>query len=352
MLPSLLVAAAVAAPAAPVPADTVPNLTGPAPRVVAAKADPNGQVWITANVYEKRKFKQTYVTIENGKQVTKQQEVEQMVSNYVRKQIGDFGGKFATAGGTPLTPEQATRRVKDGATLLVTADGKPVDKGWLKAVSPDTVVMTAEGLAEAHFVHGYAPFPTTAAPRLAVLAADAKGEVRLPVNPNGGNAGQVYYDDFNGGRVLRGKIGLNGGFDVVEGGPAQSATPPGPDGKKALADVTFDAYDATGKLVGRSEALARLKAGGLVVIAGDNRFPDPDYLKGFRDDVLVLTSGELVFPPGVPNPYDRPAAKPAAGAAPAKPGVAQPLPAPPVQRIVPIQLNPGVIKQLQIQIDK
>ena len=127
MLPSLLVAAAVTAPAAPIPKDTVPNATGPAPRIVAVKADTTGAVWITANVYEKRKVQQQFMVNENGKNVLKQQEVEQMISNYVHKTIADFGGKFTTADGTSLTTEEATRRVKDGATLLITADGKPVD---------------------------------------------------------------------------------------------------------------------------------------------------------------------------------------------------------------------------------
>ena len=58
MLPSLLVAAAVTAPAAPVPRDAVPNTTGPAPRVVAVKADGSGAVWITAQIAEKRKMMQ------------------------------------------------------------------------------------------------------------------------------------------------------------------------------------------------------------------------------------------------------------------------------------------------------
>jgi hypothetical protein len=357
MLPSLLVAAAVTAPGAPVPKDTVPNPTGPAPRVVAVKADAAGAVWITAHVYEKRKVKQSYVTVENGKQVVKTQDVEQLTSNYVRKTLGDFGGKFATADGTPISTEDATRRVKDGATLLITADGKPVSPGWLKAVRGDTVVMTAEGLAEAHFQYGAAPLPTTAAPRLAMLGTDEKGEVRLPVNPNGASAGgPVYYDNFEGrgGRIIKGRaIMLQGDVAYIDGGAAAppSTTPPGPDGKKALADIKFDAYDVDGKLIPRGEALNRLKAGGLVVLAGDNRFPDPEHLKAFRDDLLVIVSGELVFPAGTPNPYDYRVNKPAAAppAAGGKPGLIAP--APPVQA-VPLPAigvaKPAIIKRVQI----
>lgn len=352
MLSSLLVAAAVTAPAAPVPKDALPNTTGPAPRVVAVKADAGGTVWITANVYEKQKVQQQFAVTENGKQVIKTQEVEQTVSSHVHKQLADFGGKFALADGTPLGAEDATRRVKGGATLLVTADGKPVDKGWLRAVADDTVIMTAEGLGEAHFVHGYAPYPMTAAPRLAMLGTDDKGQVRLPVNVNGGaGTGRVYYGDINGRFGGRGQIMIQNEVLWVDSSAVTqpSATPAGPDGKKALADLQFDAYDATGKLVSRTAALERLKAGGLVVIAGDNRFPDESYLKAFRGDLLVLASQELVFPPGMPNPYDRAVAK-AAAAPPAK--AVAPADGIPLRVAPAIQLNPAVIKQVQIQIGK
>ena len=336
MLPSLLVAAAVTAPAAPIPRDTDPNTSGPAPRVVAVKADGSGIVWITAQVYEKRKVPQQFFVVENGKQVLKQQEVEQMVSNYIRKSIADFGGKFTTADGTALTAEEATKRVKEGATLLVTADGKPISKGWLRAVGDDTVVMTAEGLAQAHFQYGAAPMPMTAAPRMAKFCADETGAVKVAINPNGDsfNGGQIYYDDFGGGRAIRGRVVINGGD--WEGGyypPQPTAT--GPDNKKLLADVKFDAYDTSGKLVPRAEALKRLKAGGLVLLAGDNRFPDAEYLKAFRDDVLVLVSGEFVFPQGTPNPYDMPP-KPTAPAKAdnqAVPVLGVPLPAAPVNAV-------------------
>ncbi len=284
----------------------------------------------------------------------KQQEVEQMVNNYVHKSIGEFGGKFATAEGTPLTTEEATRRVKDGATLLVTADGKPVDKGWLKAVANDTVIMTAEGLAEAHFVHGNAPFPNTAGPRLTMLSTNEKGDVRLPVNPNGGAVnGPMYYNEFGGrgGRVIRGRVIVQNqiDFDGIDGVDAPSATitPADSDGKKALADVKFDAYDMTGKLIPRKQALERLKAGGLVVLAGDNRFPDEEYLKAFRGDLMVLVSGELVFQPGTPNPYDRPPTK----SGPEKPAQDTDKVAPPAVQTLPAIgiAKPAVIKQVQIK---
>jgi hypothetical protein len=210
-------------------------------------------VWVTAHVYQKVKVQQNFFVVENGKQVMKTQDVEQVTSQYVRKSIADFGGKFATADGTALTAEAATQRVKDGATLLVTADGKPVDAGWLRAVHGDTVVMTADGLGEAHFVCGHDPYPSTASPRLVLLAADDKGEVRVPVNQNP-NVNGVYY----GGKAqFRGNARIMIEGDVAFGGAPAAAdpgTPAGADGKKPLADLKFDAYDVSGKLVNKGEA--------------------------------------------------------------------------------------------------
>jgi hypothetical protein len=356
MLPSLLVAAAVTAPGAPIPRDATPNTTGPAPRVVAVRADGNGTVWITAQTWEKRKVVESYVTTENGKQAIKQREVERNVSNYINKSLAEFGTRFSTAEGAALSADDAVRRLKDGATLLVTADGKPVDRGWLAAVDRDTVVMQAEGLAHAHFQYnaynpGSSHLPTTAAPRLAMFRVDESGAVKVAVNPAGGDAsgGQVYYEDFGGARVIRGRAVVWQGDVAWDGAYApQGAAKPA---SKPLAEVKFDAYDTRGKLVPRSEALKRLKAGGLVLLAGDTRFPDESYLKAFREDVLVLVSGEFVFAQGTPNPYDMPAKGAGAPPGPGQPTPPLVKPAPAVGVALPavqLKIAPAVVKQAQV----
>jgi hypothetical protein len=345
MLPSLLVAAAVTAPAAPVPADAVPNPTGPAPRILAVQPDATGAVWITAHVYEKRTFQQQIMTVENGKQVMKQREVEQVVGNFVRKSIGDFGGKFQTADGLPLTTEQVVRRVKDGATVLISADGKPVSPSWLRSVASDTVIMLTDELGKAYFQFGNSPFlPTTASPRLVMLGTDETGNVRLPVNPNAQQVQGYYSGEFNG--RMRGRVVQP--INAVDVDTVPAPKPAGPDGKKTLEDIRFIAHDITGKIVPHAEAMARLKAGGLVLLAGDNRFPDPQYLHPFRnqDDLLIIVSHELVFPAGVANPYDvSPASQPTPKAE--APVEAPILPAPPIVRPLPRPImRPGVVRQV------
>ena len=314
-------------------------------------------VTISAQIWEKRKIQQRYVAFENGKQVIKQQEVDQNICTSINKPLSDFGAKFSTANGSPLSVEDATRLVRDGATLLVTADGKPIDKGWLRAVSGETVVMEAEGLAHAQFLYnpsnqGNSALPTTAAPRLAMLCADERGAVKVAVNANSGNAyaNQVYYDNIGGLRGVRGQaMMIRGGINIDSSAYGSIATPqPAPDGKKLLADVKFDAYDLTGKLVPKSEALKRLRSGGLVLLAGDNKVPDSNYLKAFRGDILVIASGDFVFPTGMPNPYDMAVKSTAAGAGPGKPGPAIALPGNGVVApVAPVRIVPALIRRAQ-----
>ena len=66
---------------------------------------------------------------------------------------------------------------------------------------------------------------------------------------------------------------------------------------KPLADVKFDAYDLTGKLDPQGGSpQSGSAAGGMVLVAGDNRLPDETYLKSFQRDIIVLVGPELVLP--------------------------------------------------------
>lgn len=294
MYPSLVLSAALIAPAAPIPRDTVPNATGPAPRVLALKADNGGSVRVIGTVYTKQTVTATQFVIEaNNQQVQKLVEYDTVTSQYVNKTLAEFNGKFATADGRPLSADEATSRVKAGATVLASSDGKPISPAWLQAVAPDTVVMVADGLSHMQIQYGGAPYPTTPAPRLAMLSATDKG-VLAQVTSQPGNTGAVYYDDMQWeGRGMRGgRIARFNGDGMYYGGQPSDAKVL----SKPLAEVKFDAYDLRGKLVPQREAMKRLAAGGMVLVAGDNRMPDETYLKGFRDDVLILVGNELVLP--------------------------------------------------------
>lgn len=291
MVPSLVLGTCLLAPAAPVPADTVPTPTGPAPQVAYLKADPGGEVWVTGFTLLKQKFNQTVVSVVNGKQEVKTVEREQVVQQHFRRQLTEVGGKITTAGGTELSPAAVARRLADGGVVLVSADGKPVEKGWLRAVRPETLVIAAEPLAGAAILAPNAAVPSTAAPRLVLLAADAEGRLNVAVGSTAG--GGVVYDEQIVGRA--GLVVLNGQVIQQRGG----YTPNAPVGvrNRPLDEVAFEAYELDGRVVPKDEARRRLKAGGLAVVAGDARLPDAEYLKLFRGDLLVLVSADLALPP-------------------------------------------------------
>jgi hypothetical protein len=178
--------------------------------------------------------------------------------------------------------------------MLASTDGKPVARAWLKAVAPDTVVMVAEGLTHAQVQWGNGELPQTPMPVLTMLGTNESGKVQVPCTSAPLNSTGVYYDDivFEGRGGLRRRAIRN--FDYVDGTSGHN-----PNARvvyKPLAEAKFDAYDLTGKLMPRSEALKRFAAGGMVLVAGDNRLPDETYLKGFHRDVIILVGSELVLP--------------------------------------------------------
>lgn len=326
MFASLVFGAALTAPAAPVPRDTVPTPTGPAPIIGALREVDDGRVLLTVNVPTKRKLVRKVAEIENGKRVEKQIEEEFTELVSVRKPLGEFEAKFSTVSGSELTAAAAAKRFKDWAPVLVSADGKPIDKGWLLGIDPDTIVITAESLVGASFMYGGAGLPTTAAPRLVLLATDMDGKLKLAYNPTGGaNDGQVFVGRGNiaFNQVMAQRANIN--FD---GAPATPNAPAAP--TKLLDEVKFDAYDLTGKVVSKEETLKRLKAGGLVLVAGDNRMPDAAYLKPFKGELLVLVSPELI---GVPNGVGAPGVRPG--------GLVRPLPVAPGAIIGPAIAAPA-----------
>jgi hypothetical protein len=105
---------------------------------------------------------------------------------------------------------------------------------------------------------------------------------------------------------------------------------------------------ADGKKVDLADAVKQLKNGGVVVVSSDGKPVSPAHLKLFKDDVLVLTSSELIgtLSPSIPAMPGKPL-----------PGRPIPLPAPvppqaiplnPVGGVIQIQIAPGQPGQIQI----
>lgn len=168
-----------------------------------------------------------------------------------------------------------------------------------------------------------APVASGPVPKLMELKANADGKVTVTVlrtemvkvtvaqgnaiNPNGGAAPAVVTRDVPVTKVV-----------VVELGDV-----------KDLKVTTAD-----GKKVETADAVKKIAGGAVVVVSADGRPVSPNFLKLFKDDVLVLASPELTAAPGTgTKPF---------------PGI-RPLPVDrlPPQPLPPVQIQPGVI-QIQL----
>lgn len=97
---------------------------------------------------------------------------------------------------------------------------------------------------------------------------------------------------------------------------------------------------ADGKKIETADAIKKLATGGVVIVSADGKPVSPNFLKLFKDDVLVLVSPELT---GLVSASTLPG-KPFPGGIRPLPVEIQPLP----PQVVPgIQIQPGVI-QIQI----
>lgn len=100
-----------------------------------------------------------------------------------------------------------------------------------------------------------------------------------------------------------------------------------------LADVKeLKVTTADGKKVDVADAVKQLKGGAVVVVSADGKPVSPNFLKAFKDDVLVLAATELATPASPVTPV-RPPIRPLPvpvqiQVAPAVPAVPVPPPAP------------------------
>ncbi|MFO0795882.1 MAG: hypothetical protein U0804_00240 [Gemmataceae bacterium] len=335
MFATLLVAAAVA-PAAPVPAAAVPAPAGPAPWVVHLKTDDANQLRLLVQTPVTVKQTRQLVKQVNGKQVVEQQVVDVQTVQHTQVSLADLSGTVAAADGTPVGTAELLRRAKDGVTVLISADGKSVDRAWLKAVGSNTVVVAAKALAGAAAppqpISNTRGVANTPAPRLTFLTTGPDGTVRVSTQPGGAR----YYTSgrmviMNGAQLMLD----DGGYAMPNGGGQQV---------RPLNEVGFDAYDLTGRIVPRDEAVRRLRAGGLVLVA-PGRFPDAVHLQPFRGDLLVLVSSENLAAAGA-----APATPAPAPAVEVKPAIIRVAPlAAPAPLVAPAQLARPVLRAVPAQ---
>lgn len=191
MLTSLVLSLAVAA---PVPTPPAPTPPGPVPRLLELKAGADGKVVVTVARTEMQKIQVAAGNAigPNGAApavVTREVPVTKMVA----VELGDVKDlKITTADGRKVDVADALKQLKDGATVVVSSDGKPVTPNHLKLFKDDVLVLASPELVAAQNVApplrpGFnrpgviQPLPAPIQPQ--VLPANPGGVIQIQIQP-------------------------------------------------------------------------------------------------------------------------------------------------------------------------
>ncbi len=148
MLTSFVLSMALAA---PVPAPPAPVPSGPLPRLMELKADASGKVVVSVVRTEMQKVQVGAGNAigPNGAPpavITR----EFPVQKFVQVELSDVKDlAVTTADGKKVDVADAVAKVKAGATVVVSADGKPVSPNHLKLFKDDVLVFASPELAGA-----------------------------------------------------------------------------------------------------------------------------------------------------------------------------------------------------------
>lgn len=175
-----LLAAALFAPAAPVPGGGTP--TGPAPYILNLRPGSDGTVKITVMRTETQKVNVIQaIAGPNGAQQVQPVEREITTNRYVSVELADLKDiKVYSADGKEVPVKDAVKKVNDGGVVVVSADGKKVDPIYLKLLKEDVLVFVSPELVP-QGGYGY-PMPGVRPGRPGVMPLPAPA---LPPAPGG-----------------------------------------------------------------------------------------------------------------------------------------------------------------------
>lgn len=148
MLTSFVLTMAIAA---PVPAAPAPVANGPLPRLMELKADASGKVVVTVvrNKTQKIQIGAGNAIAPGGAApavITREVQVPE-IAQVELGEVKDLA--ITTADGKKVEATDAVAKLKNGATVVVSADGKPVSPNHLKLFKDDVLVLAAPELAAA-----------------------------------------------------------------------------------------------------------------------------------------------------------------------------------------------------------
>lgn len=176
MLTSFVLSMALAA---PVPPATPPVPSGPAPRVMELKANADGKVMVTVTRTEAQKI-QIAQAGPNGAQVVTREVQIPKIATVELGEVKDL--KITTADGKKVEVDEAVKKLKEGAVVVVSADGKAVSPKFLKAFKDDVLVLAAAELAASQGVPALPPPPLR--PGANILPVPAQpGVIQIQIAP-------------------------------------------------------------------------------------------------------------------------------------------------------------------------
>jgi hypothetical protein len=189
MLTSFVLSMAIAA---PVPAPTPPVASGPAPRLLELKANADGKIMVTVMRTEVQKIPVAAGVAQPGGAAPAVVTREVRVSKMVNVELNDVKDlKVTTADGKKLELADAMKKLKGGAIVVVSSDGKPVSPNFLKLFKDDVLVLTSPELTgpantstigPRPFPGGIRPVPLPAVPGK-VLPAQPGGVIQIQIQP-------------------------------------------------------------------------------------------------------------------------------------------------------------------------
>lgn len=201
MLTSFVLSMALAA---PVPAPPAPVASGPLPRLMELKADGNGKVVVTVVRTEMQKVQigvGNAIAPGGGAAPPAVITREVPVQKVAQVELGEVKDLVVTtADGKKVDVADAVAKVKGGATVVVSADGKPVSPNHLKLFKDDVLVFASQELAAANGINGginiapgfpgkpirpLPPIQVQPLPAPAVLPAVQPGVIQVQIAPGG-----------------------------------------------------------------------------------------------------------------------------------------------------------------------
>lgn len=140
---SALLAVALAAVAAPAPAEEIKLPTGTPPLQIVAQVNKDGRIEITEMLMEYRAEKRVRTITVDGKEVPQEYTVTTITPRPRKRLLPQKGVKFYTAAGKEVDVKDLTAKLKGPTIAFLAWDGKMVDPFYLKPLKADVLVIVS-----------------------------------------------------------------------------------------------------------------------------------------------------------------------------------------------------------------